>query len=244
MVYIEKDKFMSDIILILLISMTTLAVYSQSVHAEARFLVQPSGQANYHSCQSYALAVALAFKRDKAFKLDTAADLRKVETDIRAEIKKQAGNNEVNHTHVEKGFSAYTKGSYVLKIIDVTEPDMGEKMIQRSGIAYKNAVPPDFFLGVAVKDVALTSLISIGKNTYRSGHIVALLGVDGPPNSNRSYLVLNSGVKIKDTNKTTCEEGIPDDSGPYTAQVSWVPSTEIDFRRFGSKLKLWQVEKP
>jgi len=212
--------------------------------ADAMFLVRPSGQANYHSCQSYALAVALAFKRDPSFKVLTASDLRKTEEAIRAEIKKQAGDGDVTHSHVEKGFSSYTKGSYVLKIDDVTEPDMGDKVILRSGIASSASVPPEFLLGVTVKDVALTSLNKIGNNSYGVGHIVALLGVDGPPNSSRSYLVLNSGVKIKDTDTKTCEEGIPDNPGPYTALLSWVRTSDIKFKQYGSKLKLWRVEKP
>lgn len=214
-----------------------------NVHAQSSFLLNPSGQADYSSCQSYALSVALALKQDPAFPIKTAADLRKTETSIRSEIKKAAGSSPINHDHVGQGFSAYTKNVYELKIASSSEPDLGDQIGNRTGVKSKAAVPPAFLLGASIKDVLLTSATKIGNNTYQDGHIIAALGVDGPPNSSRSYLLLNSAVKVKDKVQKTCAEGIPDDPGPYTALLSWVTTSEITFKSFGGSLKLWRVEK-
>jgi len=212
--------------------------------AQSSFLLQPTGQANYETCQSYSLAVALAIKHDAAFPIVTAADLQKTELAIRAEIKKVAGNTSVNHAHIEAGFKAFTNGAYILKIENLPEDQLGEKIGQYTGISNKAAVPPSFLLDSTVKDVVLTSTTRIGSNKYASSHIIAAFGMDGPPNSNRSYLFLNSAVKAKDKTKNVCQEGIPDDPGPYTALLSWVSTSEIDFTKFGGVVKLWRVQKP
>jgi hypothetical protein len=214
-----------------------------NTNAQSSFLVRPSGQADYSSCQSYALAVALAFKQDPVFPIKTAADLRKAETSIRTEIKKAAGSNRVSHDHIGSGFLAYTKNLYELKITSVSEPELGDQIGERTGVKSKASAPPEFLFGMVVKDVVLTSTTKIGAYPYEDGHIVAVLGVDGPPNSSRSYLLLNSGVKVKDKTQKTCSEEIPDDPGPYTALLSWVPTSEVSFKSFGGSLKLWRVEK-
>ena len=218
--------------------------FSCKALAQSSFLLQPTGQANYETCQSYSLAVALAIKRDATFPIVTAADLRNTELAIRAEITKAAGNASVNHSHIEAGFKAFTKGAYILKIENIPEDQLGEKIGQHTGIVNKAAVPPSFLLGSTIKDVVLTSTTRIGSNKYASGHIIAAFGVDGPPNSNRSYLFINSAVKERDKTKNVCREGIPDDPGPYTALLSWVSTREIDFTKFGGVVKLWKVQKP
>jgi hypothetical protein len=48
-----------------------------------------------------------------------------VETGIRAEIKKQAGESDVLHSHIESGFGHYTGGKYHLKFKEVREADIG-----------------------------------------------------------------------------------------------------------------------
>jgi hypothetical protein len=207
------------------------------------FVVEPAGQATGSSCQSYALAVALATKKDPVFRIDTAADLRKTETAIREQIKKMAGQSDVSHAHIQSGFAKYTDSKYVLKFKEVPEADIGTIVADVTGITSSAAVPPTFLLGAVVKDVVLASATKIGTDSYKDGHIFTIYGVDGPPNSNRKFLILNSGVKVKDK-RYTCEEDLPDDPGNYSASVSWKSSGEIAFKPVsGNKVKLWKVEK-
>ena len=214
-----------------------------TVFGASGFVVEPAGQATGSSCQSYALAVALATKKDPAFRIDTAADLRKTETAIRAEIKKLAGQSDVSHAHIQDGFARYTGGKYVLKFKEVPEANIGTIVAEATGITSSATVPSSFLLGVVVKDVVLASATRIAADSYKNGHIFAIYGADGPPNSNRKFLILNSGVKVKDK-RYSCEEGLPDDPGNYSASLSWKTTGEIAFKSVGGgNVKLWRVEK-
>ena len=207
------------------------------------FVVEPAGQATGSTCQSYALAVALATKKDPNFEIDTAADLRKAESAIRAEIKKQAGTSDVSHAHIQTGFQKFTGGKYTLKFKDVPEPDIGTVVGKATGITSAGAVPSSFLLGSVVNNVVLASATKIGQDTYGAGHIFTIYGVDGPPNSDRRYLILNSAVKVKDK-RFTCEENLPDDPGNYSASLGWKKTGEIAFKPVsGDKIRLWTVEK-
>lgn len=209
----------------------------------ADFLIQPSGQATDSSCQSYALAVALAIKRDKDFVVDTAADLRRVETAIRAAIKKEAGAGDVSHTHIVKGFQAYTKDKYQLRMKPVDLAQVGEVVRARSGVSSKSATPPTFALGAVIKDVVLASALKIGPDSYAQGHIFAMLGADGPPSSNQEFLILNSGVKLAPAEPIQCRNGIPDSPGKYTGLLSWRKAGDISYRLdSGGKVLLWTID--
>jgi hypothetical protein len=210
--------------------------------ADPGFVVSPTGQATGSTCQSYALGVALAFKRDAAFKLSTAAELRNAELSIRAAIKKAAGASPVNHDHVRAGFESYTNGAYLLRFRDVELGQIGEDAKSRSGVTAP--VPLHFVLGSIVKDVILASATKIDEDSYSSGHIFAILGADGPPNSDQRLLILNSAIKVKDTERNSCLSGVPDDPGPYTAALGWKAFNKITFKTSGDgKVRLWVIEK-
>lgn len=210
--------------------------------AASGFIVEPAGQATGDTCQSYSLAVALATKRDAAFKFDTAAELRKAEVAIRSSIKKAAGQSSVTHAHIQSGFSNYTSGNYELKFSDVEEADIGDVISSATGITSAQMTPATFLLGAIVKDVMLASATKIGADSYGAGHIFTIYGVDGPPNSNRRYLILNSGLKVKDK-RYTCQDGLPDDPGDYSAWLGWTKSADIKFKSLGTKVRLWRIEK-
>jgi hypothetical protein len=213
--------------------------------AEPQFLVQPTGQATGDSCQSYALGVALAFKRDPKFQLDTASDLRNAENAIRAAIIKASNNApSIGHDHVKAGFEAYTEGRYKIVMRDVKLGDVGSTAGQRSGVTAAAVLPPAVLASGAIKDVILSSATSINGDQYKNGHIFTILGVDGPPNSSQRLLVLNSGMKIRDTSRNACEAALPDDPGKYTALLSWMPVSNVAFRQFTpGSAKIWTVEK-
>lgn len=213
-----------------------------STFAASGFLVEPAGQATGNTCQSYALAVALATRQDPKFSINTAAELRNAELNIRARITEASGPLAVTHTHIQSGFKVFTNGKYILKFKDVDEVDVGDHIASATGITSEAASPPSFILGAVAKNVILASAERIGAHSYGEGHIFTIYGVDGPPNSNRRYLILNSAVKVKEK-RYTCEEGLPDDPGNYSALLSWKASNEVSFKHFGTKIRLWRIEK-
>lgn len=211
------------------------------------FRVDPVGQATGNSCQSYVLANALAYKKDKAFRIETSAELRDTERQIRKAIELAASthpdNPGVNHDDIRRGFEAYTSNVYTVKTRDLDLVALSDAVGKRSGITSAALVPPTFLFGSVVADVAISSAKKIGGYSYADGHLFSILGIDGPPDSSRRFLVLNSAVKVKDIARNACIDGVPDDSGPYTASIKWYSQSEIDFKTYGGKLKLWTVEK-
>lgn len=229
-----------------ILAMLAASCIAGQVSAEPGFLVQPTGQATGSTCQSYALSVALAFKRDPAFKLDTASDLRNAENAIRAAIVKASnGATSISHDHIKAGFDAYTGGRYKLVMRDVKLSEIGSTVGQRSGLTSAAVLPAaTVFSANIIKDVVLTSATKINNDAYGQGHIFTVLGVDGPPNSAQRMLVLNSGVKIKDTTRNSCEGNLPDDPGKYTALLSWIPFSAIAFREFTpGSARVWTIDK-
>jgi hypothetical protein len=224
---------------------------SMAQTAELGFAVEtPVGQATGSTCQSYVLAVALAFKRDKDFIMNTSRELRSVEVAIRGKIveafkRRMPGAPKVNPSHddIREGFAAYTSGVYKLSITDVDLPSLSDIAGKRTGVIDEKVVPLNFFLGALVKDVVISSATRIGDDTYGEGHLFTVFGISGPPNSNRKFLILNSAVRKQRQKQNACIDGVPDDPGPYTGSVSWRSRGEIEFKRFGDKYKLFTVER-
>jgi hypothetical protein len=213
-----------------------------------RFVVETAGQATFASCQSYALAAALAFKRDARWPINSAHDLRLVEASLRDRIvanapKGPTGSPMVEHSHILAAFSEYAHGAYVIRQKYYKDiPSLDDGIARRSGVNDAQSVGPGFLLGAVVKDVLVASVTRIGDMRYSQGHLVTFLGVDGPPNSKRRYLVLNSAVKVRGKRTLACQEGVPDEPGPYVGSVSWVPIKDIDFRQDSNGILSWFVE--
>ena len=234
--------------LILAATLGLFCAYSgMAIEPGSGLLVEPAGQATADSCQSYVLALALAFKADPSYRLSNAAELRRAELGIRAEIVKSAAAHPqspgVNHDDIRRGFEAFTSDKYTLRTLDTDLLGLADTVASRTGVTDASALPPAFLLGAAVKDVVLSSATRIGANQYKQGHLFTLLGVDGPPNSNRRFLILNSAVKVRNTSQDACSAEVPDDPGPYTASVSWRRTDQIELKPFGGKYKAWTVER-
>ena len=219
---------------------------SEAWAADPSFVVtEQVGQANFSTCQSYALAIALAFKRDQAFPINNWAQLRGTELAIRRAIEAARDarhGTEVSHADIQAGFDAYTGGRRHLRQRMVDLPDLGALAGSRSGVTSAGATPPTFLLGSVVNDVLLSSAISIAGYNYGGGHVFTILGVDGPPNSSRRYLILNSAARRNGQTRVACQDDLPDDAGPYEASLAWVPSSQIAFKTFGGRYSAWTVD--
>lgn len=229
---------------VLLLSMLLLGAAPPSSGSPSFAVTDQVGQANFSSCQSYALAIALAFKRDPAFPITSWTQLRDAELSIRSRIvaARDAHGGDVTHADVKAGFEDYTSGTHhlVQRSLDITA--LGSLVANRTGISNASALPPTFLLGASVKDVVLSSANAINGYTYKSGHIFTIMGVDGPPTSDRRYLVLNSAASRNGQSSVACRDGFPDDPGPYQASLAWVPSDAITFKTSGSTYTAWTID--
>lgn len=213
-----------------------------------QFMVEPAGQATFDTCQSYTLAAALAFKRDPNRPIDTAQQLRNTELDLRGRIVAKAsrdanGKPLVKHEHIQAAFADYA-GDYAIRKTpyqDVLALD--EAIAARTGVTDAADVGSSFVMGAAVRDVLWVSVTRIGKKPYSQGHWVTILGIDGPPTSQRRYLLLNSAVVANGAQPAVCREGIPDEPGPYRGLVSWVAAHDIEFKKDSQRVIAWTLEK-
>lgn len=213
-------------------------------NAQVSFAVQPAGQWNGSSCQSYALAIALAKAKGTSFSNLSARDLRTIEMDLRNEIIAAAKDKaNINHDDLKKGFENYTKQEYTIsrdRVKGVVA--LSDRVSKETGVTGQVATP--FFLDALVNSVVLTSVTKIDGQGQWPGHIVALLGVDGPPNSTQKMLVVNSGDNKNNPDpRWTCESYLPDKPSNYKAHVAWIPVTSITFRDFGDEYLAWTVSK-
>ena len=221
--------------------------------ADPTFIIDRQvGQATNDTCQSYVLAIALAFKRDPHIPLKSWRDLRDLELKLRQQVviardARQAGvppaDRLTSQADSAKAVEAVTGGVYTLSYRTVTEPDLGALVAATTGVGSKAAAGLSFVLGAAVKDVVISSATQIGSKPYRRGHQFAILGVDGPPNSTRQYLVLNSAAyKVKGRQAfNSCQDGLPDDAGPYFPSLSW--HDDITFNPDSGKVRAMTITR-
>ncbi len=219
--------------------------------ADLTFIVdQQVGQATGDTCQSYVLAIALAFKRDPTIPLASWRDLRDIELRLRAEVVKARdarlpGVPPAKRLAIPadsaKAMEAVTGGAYTVAYKTIAEPDLGEFVRSTTGVGFKADAGLSFVLGSTVKDVVISSAKMIGTKAYNSGHQFSILGVDGPPNSGRQYLVLNSAAyRVKDKQSfNSCQAGLPDDAGPYFPSLSW--HNDVTFNLDGGRVRVLTV---
>jgi hypothetical protein len=172
--------------------------------------------------------VLLAFANDPKFSISTIQELRDAELAIRKDIKDSAGANPITHKDIVAGFETYTNGAYTLK--EVTFDDvvaLGDFVGSTTGITSKLPFP---IATSAIQMPVMISVSRIGSNSYGQGHVVTMLGVDGPQNSTREYLILNSAVKDGNDVKLFCDPNEPSSSTTYSALTSW--TNDIDFKQF------------
>ncbi len=233
-------------------------VWSTTVFAQGgnpTFIIEKQvGQATGHTCQSYVLAIALAFKRDPQVPLHTWRQLRDVETRIRAEIVKARDARLPKDTPAKdrlaipvdsaKAVQLATNDKYTLAYKALDAVEFGKFTGARTGVTAKVDLQPSFIIGGLVKDVVISSAKKIGGEPYTSGHQFSILGISGPDNSTREYLVLNSAAyKAKPGEQlfNSCQDELPDQAGPYFPSLSW--RNDIEWNFDGNKLRAMTVEK-
>ncbi|KAA0574402.1 hypothetical protein FZ983_28125 [Azospirillum sp. B21] len=237
-------------------TLVLLGIAAPALADDPTFLIeQQVGQATSDTCQSYVLAIALAFKRDPAFPLRDWRSLRTMEERLRAEVVKARNaryETEAPGTPESKRFANVkdykiainnaTNSKYTVQEKAYDIDALGNTISGKTGISSKSNLGASFILGNAVKDVAISSATKIGDKIYKDGHLFTILGVSGPPNSTREYLVLNSAAyKIKGSPPfNACQESLPDSTGPYFATLAW--RNDIEWKLSGGKYRVITIE--
>jgi hypothetical protein len=205
-------------------------------------LQNPVPQFSSKTCQSYSAAVLLAFKNDANFAVNTAQALRNAETSIRNRIehwatvrdhKTSTGKLDPRHDDIESAFSDYTSGAYKLTRKTLSGiVALGDFISTTTGITSEQAAPFPIVPSL-VKAPVMVSVTRVGNDSYPSGHLVTVLGVSGPANSTRKYLILNSAVKTGNSAAALfCDPGAPATQTTYSALTSW--TNNLDFKDFGA----------
>lgn len=221
--------------------------------ADPTFIVdQQVGQATGHTCQSYVLAIALAFKRDPTISLKSWREMRQLESYLRQEVVKArdarlpnvpVADRLASPADSAKAVETVTGNKYTVKYRTYDITQFGNVIGTETGVTTRVGLQPSFIVGSLVKDVVISSAKRIGQSQYNSGHQFAILGVSGPADSTRVYLVLNSAAykRLGDPAFNTCQDGLPDDPGPYFPSLSW--QNDIEFNLDGGKFRGMTVEK-
>lgn len=221
--------------------MVIVAVSSMALDANAANVVEvlknPVPQYSNKTCQSYSAALLLALKDDDAFPINTAQALRDAEIAIRDRIEYWAGNRQhftstgkldPKHDDIQSAFADYTKSAYRLERKTFTDAaSLGDFIGSTTDIKSEQAAPFPIAAQRA-KNAVMVSMSRIGADNYASGHFVTVLGVSGPPNSTRKYLIVNSAVKTGSNPAVLlCDQAAPVTQTTYSALSTWTNNLDL-----------------
>lgn len=160
----------------------------------------PIPQAYTDTCQSYSLAFALARAGVPGFSLNTVAEVRAAEKSVRDAINAEIRTNESAYSHAvwQRAVARITSNNYKLHRVEFSS---FEQFMTEAGS--KTGITAAATLGSSLSYLmsntpVMTSFTEIGGDTYNSGHIVTIFGIDrtsAPTSTQPKLLLLNSAVK-------------------------------------------------
>ena len=225
------------------------------------FVQEPMPQALSNSCQSYALSLALGVDTRNPTPIATPKDLRQAELKLRtalvaeaAALNKKEGKSKGKDGYYEPTSHAvwasvlprYSSGKFVLKqqFLPTIEA-VAAKVAEITGVPDVSTWPMEFSAAL-VKQPALVSFSRIGKDSYASGHIVAVLGVvPSPPRSpvqSPKLLLVNSAAKSKSTKQVLqCDVTAPEWGDEHYAAVT-VTTSDYQLKNYGAGFSVMWLE--
>lgn len=188
--------------------------------------LRPRPQTYADSCQSYGMALAAASLPGTPLPASTAKELRVSENAIRnaRDASVAAGETRMSHSVWKKAIEKASGGKLTTKIryIQLAE-DFYSEVEKTTGVSSAGSIGA-ILSATLLKTPVLTSVESVGKSAYASGHIVTILGLNKGASNPPGLALLNPAVKVGAApEKSTCEF----DDGPgdvkYQAFVSLEP---------------------
>jgi hypothetical protein len=196
----------------------------------------PKPQSYSNTCQSYALAFAFAKAGVPGFEVSSVDQLRDSENRIRKALEKQG--DPLAHSTWQFATKSLTGGTYTLERLEFADIELFMKFLgDKTGIVNAGSLGTVMSY-LTVKTPVLTSFSRIGDSKYATGHIVAVLGVDGPSNQSRNLLLLNSAIKAGPTTRLSCEAGDLPGDVRYKAAAGLEASYELKTYA-GSYVAMW-----
>lgn len=163
-------------------------------------VTNPIPQAYINTCQSYSLAFTLARAGVPGFGLNTLVEVRSAEKSVRDAINAEIKPGETAYSHAvwQRAVGRLTSNNYQL---NRTEFASFEQFMDEVGT--KTGITAAGSLGSSLSIVlsrvpVMTSFSKIGANSYTTGHIVTIFGLDrssAPSGTAPRLLLLNSAVK-------------------------------------------------
>lgn len=236
-------------VLINTLASTFLALFSLQSQAISDIIMAPYPQSTNNTCQSYAIAYALASSSYLHNNIKTPKALRSLEKKVRQTIDNVAnekGWSVYSHKTWQEAVKRQSSNNLSLKIEYTDDPNwFYQKVREITGI--NSAAILDGPISVAlIKKPILTSVEQLAGNIYKSGHIVTLLGLAAPMSSNRSIaqanhpvMVLNSAVKSGQKIFNMCSESITLGDKKYSAAVT--VSAPYKLKKYGGKYMLMYI---
>ncbi len=180
-------------------------------------IVRPRPQTYTDSCQSYGLALAAASVPGSPLKATTARELRITERELRRTrdaLAEDSQKSAFDHTVWKQAIEQVSAGSLTADIRYIADIDQFMSEVEAvTGISNAQTFGA-ILTGALVKTPVLTSVESIGKDKYASGHIVGILGLARKPAPPHSLATLNPAVKVGSApDRISCqlEDGVGDE---------------------------------
>lgn len=185
-------------------------------------VLNPSPQEFSNTCQSYSMALSMAFTPGTPYQANTATELRELERRVRAELVKTAAGATPTREQWRSAVETVTSGKLTVqwKVFADLDPAM-RFAAQQVGISDPAGLGPVLSTAL-VRTPVMLSFNRIAGSSYPPGHVVTVFGVQLPPASmdntaHPKLLLVNSAVKYAGGIKNICAEEALSDADKYRA---------------------------
>lgn len=203
--------------------------------------LDPSPQVTGETCQSYSMALAIAFHPNAPMsaKANTVRELREVERRIRAKLMELTGGATPTRAQWAAAVKFVTDDALTVDWREFASLDQAMRFAgDLTTVKATSTLGPALSVSL-VKTPVMLSFTQIGTSRYAAGHIVTVFGVDLPQASmgdtaRPRLLLVNSGIKYAGGVKNICAVEDLTDSDRYRASATITADYEL--KRFpGSK---------
>lgn len=211
-------------------------------------VLNPSPQAFTNTCQSYSMALSMAFVPGSPFKADNARELRELERRVRVALEKSAGSAEPQRKDWKAAIEGVTSGQMTVQWQEFASLDAAMRFAaEKTGISKPQELG-EVISTALVKTPVMLSFLRIAGSRYPAGHIVTVFGVELPPatmveSARPKLLLVNSAVKYPGGVKNICAQEDLSDADRYRAVLTL--TDDYTLKPFGAKpyLVTWLTRK-
>lgn len=210
--------------------------------AQLQIALNPKPQYSGNSCRAYGLALSIGTLPASPFPTANAKQLRDSEKLLQAKIQALGGPNDAsNHEVWRKAVSEVSSGKLELVLeYSATYEAFYTRTRALTKIANADTLGPLMTIAVGATPV-MTSVLSVGQDSYPLGHIVTVYGVSAQPVNPTPLVMLNPAVKVADKTKLACEiDDVPNDS-KWSATASL--ESKYALKKFGEGYLVMWIRK-